>query len=91
MKLRASAGMCGVCAQVYIHVCGWVRLGAGVCGCLRVCVLDEFSKYLLETRVNTSADFNMYPIQIFCFSFRALISEEVKQNRTGFLVFKAPI
>ena len=33
--------------------------------CLRVCVLDEFSEYLLETRVNTSADFNTYPIRIF--------------------------
>ena len=32
---------------------------------LRVCVLDEFSEYLLETRVNTSADFNTYPIRIF--------------------------
>ena len=28
-------------------------------------LLDEFSEYLLETRVNTSADFNTYPIWIF--------------------------
>ena len=28
-------------------------------------MLDEFSEYLLETRINTSADFNMYPIRIF--------------------------
>ena len=34
-------------------------------GCLPVSVLDEFSEYLLETRVNTSADFNTYPIRIF--------------------------
>ena len=88
------AGVCGSarvytgmrrCAQVYIHVRGWVMVcvgvhtrtwvgvGVHVCvwkfaevrGCLRVCVLDEFSEYLLETRVNTSADFNTYPIQIF--------------------------
>ena len=31
-----------------------------------MCVLDEFSEYLLETRFNTSADFNTYPIRIFC-------------------------
>ena len=30
-----------------------------------MCVLDEFSEYLLETRVNTSADFNTYPIRFF--------------------------
>ena len=30
----------------------------------QVCDWDEFSEYLLETRVNTSADFNMYPIRI---------------------------
>ena len=33
-------------------------------GCLRVCVWDEFSEYLLENRVPTSADFNTYPIRI---------------------------
>ena len=73
MKLRASAGMCGVCASV--HTCTWVWVGvcryARVCtevrGCLQMCVLDEFSEYLLETRVNTSADFNTYPIRIFTF------------------------
>ena len=31
-------------------------------------MLDEFTEYLLETRVNTSADFDMYPIQIFYIS-----------------------
>ena len=68
MKLRASAGMCGVCAGVrkctYMYVGGWGVSGC-VRGCLRVCVLDEFSEYLLETRGNTSADFNTYPIRIF--------------------------
>ena len=43
----------------------YARVCVEVCGCLRVCLLDEFSEYLLETRVNISADFNMYPIQIF--------------------------
>ena len=61
---------------MYIHVQGCERVGAvcaGVHGCVWkcagvyecVCVLDEFSEYLLETRVNTSADFNTYPIRIF--------------------------
>ena len=54
-----------VCAGV--HGCVWKS--AEVCECLRVCVLDEFSEYLLETRVNTSADFNTYPIRIFLFIF----------------------
>ena len=39
-------------------------------GCVQVCMgvcgygWDEFSEYLLETRVLTSADFNMYHLQI---------------------------
>ena len=61
------------CAQVCanVHTCTWVCAGwsGWVCvevrGCLRVCVLDEFSEYLLETRLNTSAVFIMYPILIF--------------------------
>ena len=38
-----------------------------MCGCAWVCasVWDEFSEFLLENRVPTSADFNTYPIQIF--------------------------
>ena len=43
-------------------------------------MLDEFTEYLLETRVNTSADFNTYPIRIFYISsflclFRGMIME----------------
>ena len=53
--------VCGVCAGV--HGCVWKS--EEVHKCLQVCVLDEFSEYLLETRVNTSADFNTYPIRIF--------------------------
>ena len=49
--------------QAGVHGCVWKS--AEVRGCLRVCVLDEFSEYLLGTRVNTSADFNTYPIRIF--------------------------
>ena len=30
---------------------------------------DEFSEFLLENRVPTSADFNTYPIRIFLFKF----------------------
>ena len=63
-----------VCAQVCKGVCGYLQGWAGVhrcalvgvkaCGCLRVCAWDEFSEYLLENRVPTSADFNTYPIRI---------------------------
>ena len=42
-----------------VQVCVWV--GAG----MRGSVLDEFSEYLLETRVLISAGFNSYPIEIF--------------------------
>ena len=39
--------------------CAWV------CACVR----DEFSEFLLENRVPTSADFNTYPIRIFIIKF----------------------
>ena len=69
----------GGCAQVYAGVrgcagegmrrCAWVWEWAegGLHGCAWVCayVWDEFSEFLLETRVLTSADFNTYPIRIF--------------------------
>ena len=60
---RVCAGMCvggWVCTSV--HWC--VQVCVKVCGCLRVCAWDEFSEYLLENRVPTSADFNTYPIRI---------------------------
>ena len=51
------------------HGCGSVQKGgcAGVHGCAWVCacVWNEFSEFLLENRVPTSADFNTYPIRIF--------------------------
>ena len=74
--------MCvGVCAGV--QGCAWVCAGVrsvGGCaqvfvkvsGCLRVCAWDEFSEYLLENRVPTSADFNTYPIRIFNFGLEQL-------------------
>ena len=53
----------------YVGGCGWVWIcvGVGGCNCRRVwaVVWDEFSEFLPENRVPTSADFNMYPIQIF--------------------------
>ena len=58
-----SLGMCG-CALV----CGSVQVYAGMHGCwvcMGGCVWDEFSEFLLETRILTSTDFNMYPIRIF--------------------------
>ena len=45
--------------------CVWKCSGVWVCTDMGGCVWDEFSEYLLETRVLTSADFNTYPIRIF--------------------------
>ena len=52
-----------VCAGVHRHAWLWavVHGYAWVCAC----VLDEFSDFLPENRVPTSADFNTYPIRIF--------------------------
>ena len=69
-------GVCGcawVCASVRdcARVCAVVGGCAQVCvdmhGCVHVCVCvwDEFSEFLPENRVPTSADFNTYPIRIF--------------------------
>ena len=63
--------MCGVCTDV--RGCVWVYT---VHGCVQVyvgihgCFWDEFSEYLLETKVLTSADFNTYPIRFFFFFYR---------------------
>ena len=43
-----------------------------------MCVSDEFSEYLLENRVPTSADFNTYPIRFFCFGFDFRIIDQSK-------------
>ena len=51
-------GMCG-CVWVGVFKCMWVQMG------VHQCVWNEFSEYLLETRVLTSADFNTYSIRIF--------------------------
>ena len=57
---RVCAGVCE-CVWVCTVVCG------GAWGCMDVhrYVWDEFSEYLLETRVLTTADFNTYPIRNF--------------------------
>ena len=73
-------GMCGVCG-VSMVVCGcaggfvgvrrcawvweWAEGGLRRCAWAYACVWDEFSEFLLENRVPTSADFNTYPIRIF--------------------------
>ena len=52
--------------QVCMGVCRCEWECVGVCMCVRVCGgVREFSEFLQENRVLTSADFNMYPIQIF--------------------------
>ena len=69
-SVRGCAGVyAGVhgCARVCAGVGGSAWVYAGVCGCAQVCACmwDEFSEFLLENRVPTSADFNTYPIRIF--------------------------
>ena len=86
--VRECAGMCaGVreCAHGCVRVCEGVGGSALVCvgvrWCARVCtgvcgyawVWDVFSEFLLENRVPTSADFNTYPIRIFCIIFELTI------------------
>ena len=62
------------CGRVCVGMCGSTQVCAGVHWCVRgyawvyACVWDEFSEFLLENRVPTSADFNTYPIRIFYFS-----------------------
>ena len=77
MSSTTTAGVCW-----YARVCVGMRRGGRVCigvhkcalvcvkvcGCLRVCAWDEFSEYLLENRVPTSADFDTYPIRILFLS-----------------------
>ena len=57
------------CAGEAMRGCAWVWEWAegGLRGCAWVCayVWDEFSEFLPENRVPTSADFNTYPIRIF--------------------------
>ena len=68
---RVSKGVHGYaqgCA-VWLGVHRCAQVCVKVCGCLRVFAWDEFSEYLLENRVPTSADFNTYPIRIFFLSF----------------------
>ena len=58
----------------YWGVRRYVRVWTGMWVCVGGCrwvwavVLDEFSEFLLENRVPTSADFNTYPIRIFYIS-----------------------
>ena len=52
------------CGRVCIGVHWCAQVCVKVYGCLRVCAWDEFSEYLLENWVPTSADFNTYPIRI---------------------------
>ena len=62
-------GYAWVCVGMrgYMQVCAGVHRCALVCAgiCMGVqCVRDEFSEFLLENRVPTSADYNTDPIRI---------------------------
>ena len=78
----------GLCGCKYAGECGCVRVCTGVHRCLCVCMQDEFSEYLLETWVLTSADFNTYPIRIFSslFIFHCLWGQY--QNCTLFVILE---
>ena len=97
------AGVCGcvqvgegvrrlvwVCKGVFLFLCvyRYMQVCTGVHGCLCVCMQDEFSEYLLETWVLTSADFNTYPIRIFSslFIFHCLWGQY--QNCTLFVILE---
>ena len=53
--------------QVFTAMRSYAWLHTGVSGCaqVRICVWDEFSEYLLETRFLTSANYNTHPLRIF--------------------------
>ena len=70
---QVCVGMCG-CAQVCVGERGCARVCVGVCRYAQVCacVCDEFSEFLPENRVPTSADFNTYPIRIFYSRFKQI-------------------
>ena len=61
--VRGCVGGVRVCAWVCFGMRKYARVGLGVCGSVQVYECDdEFSEYLLEIRILTSADFNTYPI-----------------------------
>ena len=107
--MRGCARGCLKCAWVCPRICGSVQVCAivcgytlvfvlvciGVCGYARVCacVWDEFSEFLPETRVLTSADFNTYPIRIFytaspghrfCNRIKATMISYIEQEKSQF-------
>ena len=53
-----------------VHGLAWVWAGVHGYALVCACVLDEFSEFLPENRVPTSADFNTYPIRIFFVGIR---------------------
>ena len=71
---RCAQVCTGVCKYIYTYVggcgCGYAYMYMGVCrcewvgACARGCVRNA-QVSLLESSVNTSADFNTYPIRIF--------------------------
>ena len=58
--------------QTKISISGHVWAGVGGCARVCECVWDEFSEFLPENRVPTSADFNTYPIRIFYSRFKQI-------------------
>ena len=53
------------CVRVYVGVRGYAQVCMDTYARMCAGVRDEFSEFLSENRVPTSADFNTYPIRIF--------------------------
>ena len=65
-RMHGVRGFVQVFVGVWAGVCACEYICMGVCGSAQVCVgVREFSEFLPENRVLTSADFNMYPTRIF--------------------------
>ena len=68
-----------VCASV--RRLAWVWAGVQGYSLVSACVWDEFSEFLPENSVPTSADFNTYPIRIFLVSFNTVTPERYYKTR----------
>ena len=80
------------CAPVgtSLRECALVYAGVWKCVGVYECVWDEFSEYVLENRVPTSADFNTYPIRIFTLNLEyihkiALIMDSLHSRSACFI------
>ena len=86
MQMYITNVIYGCALEAGMHRCAWVWVGALECARVgaRGCVWEEFSEYLLETWVLTSADFNTYPIRVYARWYYQ--TDQVQSSLTGNLV-----